>query len=49
VTARVASLALHTLCVNANKTELAPIVYEAWPNARHTNGTLEDSDGKYWP
>ncbi|KAI1561785.1 hypothetical protein A1F96_07162, partial [Pyrenophora tritici-repentis] len=30
--AQVASFALNVLCVNANEEELAPIIYETWPN-----------------
>ncbi|KAF1937476.1 hypothetical protein EJ02DRAFT_437830 [Clathrospora elynae] len=33
IQASVASFALNVLCVNAKKEELAPIVYETWPNA----------------
>lgn len=38
--ARLANPVLNALCVNANQTELAPIVYEAWPNV---NGRLNTS------
>lgn len=32
LTASVPSPVMHVLCVNMNETELAPIVYDAWPN-----------------
>jgi hypothetical protein len=41
VTARVATPFINVLCVNANRTELAPIIYETWPNAIRTNTSLD--------
>jgi hypothetical protein len=43
VEAYVANPALNALCVSANRSELAPIVYETWPSAKKLNST-----GK-WP
>jgi hypothetical protein len=35
------------LCVNANRSELAPIVYDTWPNARRPNNSFNTSE--VWP
>jgi hypothetical protein len=43
VTARVATPFINVLCVNANRTELAPIIYETWPNAIRANESLIQS------
>jgi hypothetical protein len=40
-------MSLNVMCVNANRTELAPIIYETWPNARRMNETMEWLD--FWP
>lgn len=47
VTARVPSPILTATCVNANRTELAPIVYETWPHAIRTNKSIDSTD--FWP
>lgn len=39
VRASVVSPALNVLCANLNSTELAPLIYVTWPNARATNST----------
>ncbi len=39
IKASVVSPSLNVLCVNMNKTELAPLVYTEWPNARLVNST----------
>lgn len=47
VRASVANFALDVLCVNANRTELEPIVYETWPNAVKMENTSMAVN--YWP
>lgn len=47
VRASVASFALNVLCVNANRDELEPIVYETWPNAMKMENTSMAVN--YWP
>ncbi|KAF2844922.1 hypothetical protein T440DRAFT_461331 [Plenodomus tracheiphilus IPT5] len=47
VRASVASFALNVLCVNANRSELEPIVYETWPNAVKMENTSMAVN--YWP
>jgi hypothetical protein len=32
-------MSINSLCVNANRTELAPLVYETWPDAVHYNSS----------
>ena len=39
IRASVVSPSLNVLCVNLNKTELAPLVYVTWPNATLANST----------
>jgi hypothetical protein len=48
VVARVPNPILNALCVNANKTELAPIVYETWPNANLRLNTSSEPPGSTW-
>jgi len=47
VRASVANFALDVLCVNANRTELEPLVYETWPNAVKMENTSMAVN--YWP
>ena len=39
VRASVVSPTVNVLCVNMNSTELAPLIYASWPNAKTTNST----------
>lgn len=43
-----ATTSFNALCVNANRTELAPIVYETWPNSREFS-TSNLSILGFWP
>ncbi|KAH7067989.1 hypothetical protein BKA63DRAFT_103651 [Paraphoma chrysanthemicola] len=45
--AYVAHPALNALCVGANRSELAPIVYETWPGANLPNTSSDARD--FWP
>lgn len=48
VRAAVVSPAVNVLCVNMNRTELAPIIYTEWPNA-NTNTTTIPGQKVAWP
>jgi hypothetical protein len=47
VTANVPNIFTNALCVNVNRTELAPIVYETWPNT--TLPTTSIDILRFWP
>lgn len=49
VTARVAAPILNALCVNANRTELAPIIYETWPYAINVTKSTPEDIMRLWP
>ncbi|KAL6703897.1 hypothetical protein ACN47E_008933 [Coniothyrium glycines] len=47
VSAEVASPAINALCVNANQSDLEPIIYASWPNARKFENISDIN--RYWP
>ncbi|CAO2655079.1 Nn.00g118120.m01.CDS01 [Neocucurbitaria sp. VM-36] len=47
IEAKVASPALNALCVNANTSDLEPIIYATWPNARKFENISDIN--RFWP
>ncbi|TVY73150.1 hypothetical protein LSUE1_G006034 [Lachnellula suecica] len=47
--ASVVSPVVNVLCINMNKTELAPLVYVTWPNATTTNVSTVPGQKMAWP
>ncbi|KAJ4368480.1 hypothetical protein N0V83_006837 [Neocucurbitaria cava] len=47
IDANVASPAINALCVNANTSDLEPIIYASWPNARKFDNISDIN--RFWP
>lgn len=50
ITTKIPNPVAEAVCVNANKTELEPIVYESWPYAIRANDSRDRANiEKLWP